>query len=84
MKTESIPVKEAEEIIRSRPARAQGKWTEICTKVCETGVPVKVTDITHGQVAALRRTCKEKGLRCVSLDKNTGALVLLPEKAKGK
>ena len=77
VKTRKITVAEAERAIKDKPTRQVGKWAEVCKAVADTGLPVEVTDITRGQVAAVARKAKDVGLRCVTWYKE-GKCIVMP------
>ena len=73
---------EIESEVAKLPTRRVGQWTEICEKVKSTNKAVEVAEITVGQLAALKRTAKLKGVTVRGTDKGTRAFILpvVPEK----
>lgn len=73
---------EIEAEVAKLPTRRVGQWTELCEKVKSSGKPLEVTEITTGQLAALKRTAKLKGVTVRGTDKGTRAFILpvVPEK----
>jgi 3-dehydroquinate synthase class II len=67
---------EVEKEYSELPVRKTGQWTEICKKVVESGKAVEVTDITVGQLAALKRTAKTFTVGVKGKDKSTAALIV--------
>lgn len=53
----------------------QGKWAEVIKDVLKDGKARKVTKLSRGQVAALYRTAKDKGLR-VKTSYKDGTVIL--------
>ena len=80
MKVEKVKAVEAAEEFAKIPERRVGQWSEIFAQLKKDKQPVRITGITHGQVAALRRKSKEEGFPCKSIEKGTGVLLLAPEK----
>lgn len=61
MKISKISKEVAEKEISEK--RVKGKWTEIIAQVKKDKLPVKIEDITRGQVAALYRAATIAGLK---------------------
>jgi hypothetical protein len=80
MKVDKLKPVEAQEEFAKIPERRVGQWTEIFVAMKKDKQPVRITGITHGQVAALRRKAKEEGFPAKSIEKGTGVLLLPPEK----
>lgn len=62
------------------PERVKGLWGDLCAEVLKSGKAVEVTDITSGQLAALRRRAAKDNIQVKGADKGTRALVLPPKK----
>ena len=60
---EEISVEEFEEEMEKAAATRKGKWVEVIAGVVESGCPVKVSDLSRGQLAALQRAAKEAKIR---------------------
>jgi hypothetical protein len=82
METKKITVAEAEEQFKKIPERKTGHWTTLFEEMAKDHQPRRVTGITAGQLAALKRKAKELKFRCKGTDKGTGALILPPEPKK--
>ena len=67
---------EVEAEFDSLPVRKIGQWTEICKKVEESGDAVEITEITVGQLAALKRTSKNFKVQVKGKDKSSAALIV--------
>ena len=79
MSVKKVDLKKAEDEYAKIPTVKKGQWSEVCDTVEKGKTAVEVTDITIGQMAALKRTCKARGLRCKSTDKGKKAIVLPKE-----
>jgi len=78
MKVNQLSEQEADKMAESMKTTTKGKWKELCEQVKKTRKPVKVTDITRGQGAAIHRTAKEQGCRVkVQYIKDGGAYALI-------
>jgi hypothetical protein len=80
MKVEKVKAEVAKEEFDKIAVRHIGQWTEITNEVTKKGTAARITGITNGQVAALKRKCKELNLPCKSIDKGTGVIILPPVK----
>ena len=58
------------------PTRKIGQWIEISKKVEESGDAVEITEITVGQLAALKRTSKNFKVQVKGKDKSSAALIV--------
>ena len=82
MEVKKVSAAEAEEQYKKAPQRKTGHWTTLFEELAKDKQPRRITGITAGQLAALKRKAKELKFRCVGMDKGTGALILLPELKK--
>jgi len=80
MDTKKLSVAEAEEQFKKIPERKSGHWTTLFEEMTKDKQPRRITGLTVGQLAALKRKAKELHFRCKGTDKGTGALILPPEK----
>ena len=62
--------------------RTVGQYQDLFEQINKDGKPRKVTDLSRGQVAALYRTAKDKGL-IVKTSYKDGYVVLLKAEVKG-
>lgn len=76
MKVSKKSAAEIEAEVAKLPDRKAGVWAELCEKVKSSGKPLEVTEITQGQLAALKRTAKIKGVTVRGADKGTKAYIL--------
>lgn len=60
MKISKISKEAAQKEITEK--KVKGKWTQIINEVIESKAPVKVEELTRGQVAALYRAASNAGL----------------------
>lgn len=58
-----------------KPRHEVGAWQKIIAKIKKTGRPVKITNLTRGQVASVARSAKEAGLQ-YRTDYKNGVIVL--------
>ena len=61
MKTSKITQKDADKEISEK--RAKGLWTKLIEEVKKDKVPIKVEDISRGQVSACYRAASAAGLK---------------------
>lgn len=62
--------------VENLPVHRVGQWVELCDKVKNSGKPLEITEITVGQLAALKRTAKLKSVTVRGADKGTKAYIL--------
>jgi len=76
MKVSKKSAADIEAEVANLPVSRVGRWTELCNKVKESGKPLEITEITVGQLEALRRTAKLKSVTVRGTDKGTRAFIL--------
>jgi len=75
MKIKKISLSEAEEEFSKQ--RRRGAWTQLLEQVKSEGSPVKVSDLSRGQIAALCRRAKELGIK-YKANYSEGYVILAP------
>lgn len=80
MEVKKVVAADAEEAYKKIPERSTGHWTTLFEEMQKDKQPRRITGITQGQLAALKRKAKELHFRCKGIEKGKGALLLPPEK----
>lgn len=80
MEVKKVNPAEAEEAFKMAPQRKTGHWTTLFEEMAKDHRSRRITGISAGQLAALKRKAKELKFRIVGIEKGTGALILPPEK----
>jgi len=78
MKSQKVSKEQFDEIMKNRPVRKVGQWKDMISEVLRSKTPIKISDVTRGQLWSIKRQAREAGANAVILSKEN-AIIISPK-----